>query len=126
MMFRYLFRLIILSMTIAGLAFIADMFAGINLAMNDIIILCILFSVVAAVTLVIFIRGYGKQPESQGMHTLVSISLKFLLDLLVALVWFFILKKTSLSSVVLFFVIYLTLSLFSIFTILKMLKTRSL
>jgi hypothetical protein len=125
-MFRYLIRLIIINLVFAGLAFLAYSLGGLDLMVKDIFILCILFSTASVGTFAIFIRGHGRQPESQGMHTLVSISLKFLLDLIVALVWFFILKKTSLSSVVLFFVIYLTLSLFSIIIILKMLKTRSL
>jgi hypothetical protein len=60
------------------------------------------------------------------LHSLVSISLKFLLEMLLALVWFIVAKKTSLTSVFIFFVIYLTLTLFSLSIILKTLKNKAL
>jgi hypothetical protein len=41
-------------------------------------------------------------------------------------IWFFIAKKRGLSSVILFFVIYLTFTLFSILIIRKTLKSKSL
>jgi hypothetical protein len=46
--------------------------------------------------------------------------------LVLALVWFFVAKKTSLDSVFAFFVIYLTLTLFSMLIILKTLKNKAL
>jgi hypothetical protein len=46
--------------------------------------------------------------------------------MIMALVWFIVAKKTSLTSVFIFFVIYLTLTLFSIFVILKTLNNRPL
>ncbi len=48
------------------------------------------------------------------MHTLVSVSLKFLLEIILALIWFVAAKKNSFTSVFIFFVIYLTLTLFSV------------
>jgi hypothetical protein len=60
------------------------------------------------------------------MHTLVAVSLKFLLDMILALLWFFISKKNSLTYVFLFFVLYLTFTLFTTIVILKILKYRSL
>jgi hypothetical protein len=46
--------------------------------------------------------------------------------MILALLWFIIFKKTSLASVFVFFVIYLTLTLFTLFVILKVLRNRSL
>jgi hypothetical protein len=60
------------------------------------------------------------------MHTLFSFSLKFLLELILVLTWFFIAKKTGLPSVLSFFVLYLTFTLFLILIILKPLKKRPL
>jgi len=46
--------------------------------------------------------------------------------MVLALIWFFVAKKTYPSSVLLFFVLYLALSLYSVYFILKTLKSRSL
>jgi hypothetical protein len=46
--------------------------------------------------------------------------------MILALIWFFISKKNTLTSVFIFFVIYLTLTLFTVFVILKVLRNRSL
>ena len=124
--FRYVFWLIILNLLIPGAAFIFNELTGLSLELPDTILLSTLFSVVSLITLAVFFRGYKREPDAHAMYTLVAISLKFLLDMIVALLWFFIFKKTSLPSVVLFFVIYLTFTLFSIIIILKMLKIRSL
>jgi hypothetical protein len=56
----------------------------------------------------------------------VAISLKFLLEMILALVWFIVAKKTALPSVLIFFVLYLALTLFTVLIILKTLKNRAL
>jgi hypothetical protein len=93
---------------------------------RDIVFLTSCFAIVTAVFLIIFFRGQSKEPESQTMHTLLSISVKFILELVIALIWFFIAKKTLLTSIIIFFVLYLSFTLFSIFVILKTLKNKSL
>lgn len=97
-----------------------------SLRYSDIAILSSAFSLIAFITIVIFLRGQTKEPDNQTLHSLVSVSLKFLLDIVLALVWFIVAKKTSLTSVLIFFVLYLTLTLFSIWVILKTLKNKSL
>ena len=99
---------------------------NLNLVCSDIVILSLIFSVIALLTILIFLRGQDKEPDNQTLHTLVSVILKFLMELVLALIWFFVAKKTSLTSVIMFFVIYLTLTLFSIGVILKALKNKSL
>jgi len=96
------------------------------LIFSDIGLLSAVYFLITLVTLVIFFRGQGKEPASQTMHTLVSISLKFMAELIFAFIWFFVAKKTGLSTVVLFFVLYLTFTLFLVMVILKTLKYKSL
>jgi hypothetical protein len=84
------------------------------------------FSLIAVITLIIFFRGLTREPDSQTLHTLVAVSLKFLLDMILALLWFFIFKKNYPGAIVSFFVIYLTFTLFTVSVILKILKNRSL
>jgi hypothetical protein len=49
-----------------------------------------------------------------------------LLEMLFALLWFIAAKKTSGKLVLLFFVLYLAFTLFSVFIILNTLKTKSI
>jgi hypothetical protein len=60
------------------------------------------------------------------MHSLVAIGLKFLIELVFAFLWFFVGKKTGLSDVILFFVLYLAFTLFLLMVIVKELKHKSL
>jgi hypothetical protein len=115
-----------LDIFLIGTAFLLESFTELNFSLKDVITLTSLFSVFSVITLAIFLRGQSREPASQAMHTLVSIGLKFLLDMVLALLWFFISKKGSIISVFVFFVLYLTLTLFTIFVILKELKNRSL
>jgi len=123
---KYILLLLLLNVFIAGSAYLLVTNHIITLLFTDIVILSLFFSIIAIITLVIFLRGQTKDPESQTLHSLVSVGLKFLLELVLALVWFIVAKKTSLDSVFAFFVIYLTLTLFSVLIILKTLKNKAL
>ena len=92
----------------------------------DYFLLTASFTSVILISLIIFLRGQSREPQSRTMHTFVSVSLKFLLELLLSLIWFIIAKKTSSESVFMFFVLYLAFSLFLILDILKTLKNKSL
>jgi hypothetical protein len=118
--------LIPFNILLTGTAFLFKTLISANLPLKDVVILSFFFSLISAATLIIFFRGLTREPDSQTMHTLVSVSLKFLLDMILALVWFLISKKTYLESVFAFFVIYLSFTLFTISVILKVLKNRSL
>lgn len=123
---KYLLFLLLLNLLLflAGYLFIS--LAEINISLYEIIILLSGFSLISLATVKIFMRGQTKDAESQTMHSLVSIGLKFLLEMVLALVWFVILKKTTLSFLIIFFVLYLSLTLFSVNYILKILKNKLL
>ncbi|MGD0755507.1 MAG: hypothetical protein ABR927_10650 [Bacteroidales bacterium] len=97
-----------------------------NLLFSDIVIASSSFSVIAFITILIFLKGQTKEPDGQTLYVLVAVSLKFLLEIVFALLWFIVAKKTSLPSVLMFFVLYLALTLFTIWIILKTLKNRAL
>jgi hypothetical protein len=111
---------------LTGTAFLFKSFIYSNIPLWDVAILSLLFSVIAVTTLIIFFRGLTRDSDAQTLHTLVAVSLKFLLDMILALFWFFIFKKTYPGTIVTFFVIYLTFTLFTVSVILKILKNRSL
>ena len=97
-----------------------------SLFLTDFLILSALFTFIILISVIIFRRGESREPRSQTMHTFVSLSLKFLLELVLTLIWFILAKKTSSGSVLMFFVLYLAFSLFLILNILKTLKNKSL
>jgi hypothetical protein len=123
---KYILLLLLLNILLLGAGYFLALAANLNNLCTDIAILSLVFSLITFITLVIFLRGQTKEPDSQTLHSLVAIGLKFLLELVLALIWFIVAKKTALPSVLIFFVLYLTFTLFSIRIILKTLKNKSL
>lgn len=121
-----IFLLIALNLLVISGGYILLQAINMSELFKDLIILTILFFIISGTTVIVFFRGLSREPQIQVMHTLVSLSVKFLLEMVLALVWFIVAKKTSAESVFLFFVLYLTSSLFSIYIILKALKNKSL
>ena len=97
-----------------------------SLSLSEIILLSGSFFFITFISLIIFGRGQKKEAGSQTMHILAAISVKMLLEMVLALIWFFVLKKTSPSDLLLFFVLYLAFSLYSIIFMLKTLKSKSI
>ncbi len=93
---------------------------------SDLVLLSFSFLTSTQISLIIFFRGLRKENREQVLSTLLSISLKFLLELFIALIWFVLAKKTSQTMVILFFVLYLSFSMFLIITMLKTLKNKPL
>jgi hypothetical protein len=110
---------------IAGGSIFNSLF-GSGIILGDLILLTLSFYATAVICLSVFLKGQVAEIKSQPFYTLVSITLKFLIELIIALIWFLIAKKTSLPFVLLFFVLYLTFTIFSIFVILNTLKNKSL
>ncbi len=113
-------------MLIAGAGYLFVTNVESELSFPGILLLTFLFSIIAVLTIIIFLRGQTKEPESQTLHSFFAMGLKFLLEMVLALIWFIVAKNNSLSDVLIFFVLYLTLTLFSVLIILKTLKNRSL
>jgi hypothetical protein len=124
--YRYILWIILINILIIGTGFFLISLASLSLLYSDIAILSSGFSIITGIILIIFFKGQTREPESQTLHTLTAVSFKFLLEIILALLWFIVAKKISLQSVIMFFVIYLTLALFSVWVILKTLKNRSL
>lgn len=118
--------MILLNILLGGSGILLNMLSGINLSVKDIFALSSIYTIISIITLTIFIHGQSREPDSQTMHSLVAVSLKFLLDMVLALGWFHIAKKTSFICVLIFFVIYLSFTLFLIIVIFKILKNSTL
>jgi hypothetical protein len=123
---RYIYSILLLNILVIATGYFLSSGTDLNIIVGDIVLLSAFFSIIAITTIIIFLRGQTKEPDSQTLHSLVSVSLKFLLELALALLWFIVIKKTVLLSVIIFFVLYLTFTLFSVWIILKTLKNKSL
>ncbi len=127
---KSLFRNILYLTLLALLILITGSFLipsrGSDSSMAELTILTIVFMLICVLSFVIFQRGQSRDPHSQTLHTLVSMSVKLLLEMVLALLWFLVAKKTSSGSVFMFFILYLSFSLFSVLTILKTLNNKSL
>jgi hypothetical protein len=97
-----------------------------GVSFTDVTISSVFFTVNSSAVLLIFFRGRAKDAESQTMHSLVAISVKFLTELFFALAWIFLLKKRESGTLLLFFILYLAFTFFSVLVILKVLKDKSL
>jgi len=106
-------------------------FSGLNRVYHDlslwgapVLSLFLLCSSLAA--LIIFYRGVRKNPKDQTFHTFISVSSKFLTELVITLIWFAVMKKTGFADILLFFLLYLAFSIVVIVTILKTLRINKL
>lgn len=83
------------------------------------------FTLIAMASMLGFFSGFVKNAENSVFLTLVSVSLKMLLSLVLALIYFLLFKNREAGSVILFFVLYLGFTLFVLFTFLNVLKKKS-
>lgn len=123
---KYILILVIIEIIILTAGFILVSNLDVNLLFGEITALSIVFALLAFLILAIVFRGMNKDPDTKTLHIMVALGLKFLIELVFAFLWFFVGKKTGLSSVLLFFVLYLAFTLFSILAIVKTLNYKSL
>lgn len=123
---KYIAYLLIINIIAAFTGYLLIENGVLAVAFGDLVILSLTFSLITGISMAIFIRGQSRDPASQTLYTFISIGVKFLLELVLILIWFIILKKKSFPYLLLFFVLYLALTLFSVFNVLRMLKNRVL
>jgi len=123
---KYFFPLLILFLVISCGSVVTN--SIFRLGMSDVSTVSLAFSFAVSTFLLMFTfkRGLSREHVIQAMHTFAAVGIKFLAELFIALVWFVGAKKTSAEYILLFFVLYLAFSLFSIIVIVKTLKKKSL
>ena len=124
--FKYFLPLLLFYVLLLSSGYLFVLVVNPKISLADIVILSTVFSLIALITITIFLKGQTKEPDKQTLYTLVAVSLKFLLEIVFALLWFILAKKTSLQSVLTFFVLYLALTLYTIWVIVKNLKNKAL
>jgi hypothetical protein len=94
-------------------------------AWTDAVVLTVCFTVAALISLLIFFNGNSSDARKSVLMTLVAVSVKFLLSLIIALLFFVIFKNRETGSVILFFILYLAFTVFILLTFLNILKKKS-
>jgi hypothetical protein len=123
---RYSLYLLVISALLTATGTVINSKLDLEISVSDIVWLTLSFYCITVLSLFIFFKGQMKVSASQPFYTMISEVVKFLMELVLALIWFLIVKKVSTSFIILFFILYLTFTLFSIFVILNTLKNKSL
>ena len=108
---------------IAGRLTIPQLLPELNL--NSFYLTLSYFLIVNVLVLILFFKGSSKNPEKAIVYTLLTISLKFILYISFILIYYLITKNLSKGYLIIFFLLYLTFSFFTLFAVLKELKLRS-
>jgi hypothetical protein len=123
---KFSIGLLLLDLLLIFAGYVLVTFTDVTLNFSEIAILVLSFSAIILLSFYIFSKGLKKEPASRTMYLLTALALKMLLEMVLALVWFIVAKKSFTSSILLFFVLYLAFSLYSIFLMLNTLKHKPL
>ena len=72
---RYLLSIVLINILLAATALIVVSIHPLTFLFKDVLTLSFFFSLIAVVTLIIFLRGSTREPDTGTMHTLVAFSL---------------------------------------------------
>ena len=111
-----------LSFLLIGLFLIPDQITGIS--RNQFLLTLSFYFLVNLVVLSLFFKGKSKDPRKSLLYTFSAISAKFLLYLLFIVVYFLVTKNLSTSYLIVFFILYLAFTLFTVLAIVKALKAK--
>ena len=114
--------LILLSLTFLTAGLLAGYLFPSYVNRESLLIMVPVFFFIAALSLAIFFNAGRRDPDQKIVRTFVALSLKTILCLAFALIFFLVLKKKDSGTVILFFIIYLGFTLFVVFSMLNTLK----
>jgi hypothetical protein len=83
------------------------------------------FTLISLTSLIAFFYGYNANPEKSVFLTLIAIGVKMLLSFVLALLFLVVFKNKETGSVILFFILYLTFTVFVFLTFQRIIKRKS-
>jgi L-asparagine transporter-like permease len=122
---RYYFRLLLLTLCLIVAAIIPGKADPSLYNTSSAVLLIAGFALVAFISLLIFFNGFFSGGEKSVFMTLIALGVKMLLSFLLALLFFLVLKNDATGSLILFFVIYLAITVYVILTFTSVLKKKS-
>ncbi len=119
-------NLVIYSLVVFAVMAMVILVFPIQITLTDLLLTGSIFLVITASSLLVFLIGIVKSPESQPLYTMGALGLKFFLSMIFALIYFIVLKNTTLGYIILFFLLYLAFTIYLLRVIVKILKIKSL
>jgi hypothetical protein len=123
---RKFINLIIYSLIIFAVMAIVILFLPIQIKITDLLFITIIFSLITALALILFLIGTDRSPERQPLYTMGALGLKLFLFIIYAIVYFIVLKNTGAVYIILFFLLYLAFTIYLLRIVFKILKIKSL
>jgi hypothetical protein len=124
--FKFLVYLSLFTLTFIVIGYFVVYALNSYMTLKKIVYLSLTFSLISFFTLLIFFIGQAKTPGVQLIYTFSGISVNFILATITALIWFVIAKNIQTQFVLLFFILYLAFTFFSVLVILNVLKNKDL
>ena len=119
-------NLVIYSLVVFAVMAMVILVFPIQITLTDLLLTGSIFLVITASSLRVFLIGIVKSPENQPLYTMGALGLKFFLSMIFALIYFIVLKNTTLGYIILFFLLYLAFTIYLLRVIVKILKIKSL
>lgn len=99
-------------------------FSNFSLPFNQVSLITSSSFLISVIIYLLFISGYKKGGKTFLIYTLAAISVKFLLYLILLLIFYFLIKNLSLEFVITFFGLYLSFTFYLLFSFIRLLKTK--
>lgn len=123
-LYKKLLNTIILSLSLllSGLI-VNNLFPG-TADKSSLEILVVSFFILSAIVLTINFIGSRREAGVQTLYNFAAIGVKFVLAAIIALLYFEAFKKSGLNNILLFFILYLTFTVYLMVIIIKSLNNR--
>lgn len=95
-----------------------------GLTPGDLLLPGLVFPLLIAVSLLVFIAGRSKPSGKQPVFTMAALGIKFFLTSVFAIFYFIIIERTGTGHILLFFLLYLVFTVYLLSLILKALKVK--
>ena len=94
---KYLTGLLWVCLTLLAAGYLLSRFIPVPFLFTDLLLLTVSFSAIGITAALISRSGLKKGAEGGTMYLMVALSVKLLLEMVLALLWFVVVKKTYLS-----------------------------
>lgn len=121
-----LYKLFLYALVLSAVLAVTVLVLPTGLALKDLLLPCTTFTLMTALSILVFIAGTHRKTENQPLFTMGALGIKFMLSMVFALIYFIVLKNTGAVYVLLFFLLYLAFTVYLLRFILKTLKIKSL
>ena len=122
---KHYLLLLVLSLVLIMLIIILNRFQPSLYNSGSAVALTGAFTLAAFASILAFFNGFNSDTAKSVLFTLIALVIKTLLSLIIALLYLVVFKNDQTGSVILFFILYLTFTVYVIYTFTRVLKKKS-